>query len=123
MQNIKEEIRKIIEKAVEGNLPAQAVVPDFSIEISANKEYGDYSSNVALILAKKINKNPKDVASLIKEKIKSDIFKKIEVVNGFINFFIADKIFVDNLKKINKNCGKGSELKNEKIIFFPKSKR
>ncbi|MBI2054144.1 MAG: arginine--tRNA ligase, partial [Candidatus Staskawiczbacteria bacterium] len=36
---------------------------------------------------------------------------------GFINFFISDKIFIDNLKNIKKDYGKGKELLNKKIIL------
>jgi len=111
---MKEEIKKIIEKASKG-LTKETL--DFSIEIPNEKIYGDYSTNIALILSKKINKNSVETANLIKENIKSNLFKKIEVAGpGFINFFIADKIFIDNLKQIDKSYGKG-ESKNKKIII------
>jgi len=100
---IKEEIKKIIEKTT------GVSVDKFSVEIPVNKDFGDYSTNVAMVL----KKNPNEIA----EKISSDIFKKIEVKNGFINFFIADKYFIDNLKKVNKDYGKGNELKNKKIVI------
>jgi arginyl-tRNA synthetase len=119
---MKEEIKKIIsalggpasgwEKAIQDNSVG------FSVEISGDKSHGDYSTNVALVLAKKIGKNPRDVAEEIKNKIKSNLFSKIEVGgHGFINFFIADKFFIDNLKNINKDYGKGVELRNKKIII------
>lgn len=109
---MKEEIKEIIKKAIGG----QAV--DFSVEVPADKKHGDYSTNVALILAKKSGKNPMEIANLIKEKVKLDLFSKIEVAGpGFINFFIQDKIFIENLKKIDKNFGKGDELKNKKVII------
>ena len=44
---IREEIKKIIEKAVGDN------APNFSIEVPDDKNHGDYSTNVALILSKK----------------------------------------------------------------------
>ncbi|MCX6721488.1 MAG: arginine--tRNA ligase, partial [Candidatus Staskawiczbacteria bacterium] len=100
---MKDEIKKIIKKAVGQN------ALDFSVEIPGDKNHGDYSTNVAMVL----KKNPVEIA----EKIKSDLFKKVEVKNGFINFFVADKFFIDNLKKIDKNYGKGEELKNKKIII------
>ena len=53
---MKEEIKKIIEKAIK-DLAKDA--PDFSIEISDDKNHGDYSTNVALVLAKKIRKKSK----------------------------------------------------------------
>jgi len=108
---MKSEIREIILKAIKGE------ISDFSVEVPSNKDNGDYSTNVALVLGKRENKNPKEVAESIKEKIKSDIFEKIEVVNGFVNFFISDKVFIDNLKKIDKNFGRQEELKNKKVII------
>ena len=100
---IKEKIKKIIEKVI-------GVSADkFSVEVSPNENFGDYSTNVAMVL----KKNPTEIV----EKIKPDLFKKVEVKNGFINFFIADKYFIDNLKSIDKNYGKGAELKNKKVII------
>ena len=69
-------------------------------------------------MSKKLGKNPREIAEVIKKKIKSDLFSKIEIAGpGFINFFISDKVFIDNLKKIDGNYGKGKELKNKKVII------
>ena len=100
---MKEQIKKIIEEA------AGISGDKFSVEVSSNKNFGDYSTNVAMVL----KKNPNEIA----EKIKSDLFKKIEVKNGFINFFVADKFFIDNLKNVDKNYGKGKELQGKKVIL------
>ena len=112
---IKEEIKQIIQKAIAGFTKE---APDFSIEASADKQHGDYSSNIALVLAKRLGKNPKEAAESIKNKINSDNFEKIEIAGpGFINFFIKDKFFIDEIKKINKNFGKSGELKKQRIIL------
>jgi len=113
---IREEIRNLIKKAITG---FKEEIKDFSIETPAEKSHGDYSTNVALVLAKKINKNPIETANLIKEKIsQNNLFSKVEVAGpGFINFFISDKVFINNLKSIDKNYGKGTELKNKKVII------
>ncbi|MDP3882753.1 MAG: arginine--tRNA ligase [Candidatus Staskawiczbacteria bacterium] len=120
---MKDKIQKIIsalggpasgwEKTLKDN------VCDFSVEVPVDKNHGDYSTNVALILAKKIGKNPVETANLIKEKIGSNkLFSKIEIAGpGFINFFVKDKFFIDNLKKVDKNYGKGWELKSQKVIL------
>jgi len=108
---MKQEIKKIIQDAV-------GEVSDFSIEIPDNKTHGDYSTNVALVLSKKLGKSPRDVAEELRGKIKSNLFSKVEVAGpGFINFFIADKFFIDNLKKVNEDFGRGTGLKNKKIII------
>ena len=110
---MKQKIKKIIEKAVGAN------APEFSVEIPTEKSHGDYSTNVALILAKKVGKNPRDVAEEIKSKIsKNKIFEKVEVAGpGFINFYIAKDYFINNLKDVNKNYGKNGDLKNKKLII------
>lgn len=113
---MKEEIKKIIEKAVKifGEMPE-----GFSIEIPDDKSHGDYSTNAALVLSKRLAKKPFEIANLIKEKIgENKLFKKVEVAGpGFINIFIADKVFIDGLKKVDKNFGKGKALKGQKIII------
>jgi arginyl-tRNA synthetase len=78
---MKEKVEQILTKIL-----GEKVVVEQSPE-----EHGDYSSNIAFLLAKKERKNPVEVASEIKEKIKSPLFSKIEVKNGFLNFFISDE--------------------------------
>ncbi len=112
---MKNKIKEIIESAVR----ELGQISDFSIEIPDDRNHGDYSTNVALILAKKINKNPIETANLIKDKIGSNnLFKEVKVAGpGFVNFFVADKIFIDNLENINKNYGRGKLLKDRKIVI------
>ena len=125
---MKEEIQKIIEKVLrqaQGRTIKDKPC-DFSIEIPDDKSHGDYSTNVALVLAKKLGKSPRETAELIKQKLElfsaqggpASGWKKVEVAGpGFINFFISDKVFINNLKKINNNFGKGRGLINKKIII------
>ena len=62
---------------------------DISIEIPKNKENGDYSTNIALKLAKSLGKNPMELAKEITEDINSDIINQISIASpGFINFFV-----------------------------------
>jgi len=80
---MKAQIKKIIKDLVGDE------IPDFSVEVSDNPTHGDYSTNVALLLAKKIKKNPVETANYLKSLIISDLFIKIEVAGpGFINFFV-----------------------------------
>ena len=59
------------------------------IEIPTNKEMGDYSLP-CFKLAKEMKKAPQIIANDIKEKlnISENIVTKIEVVNGYLNFYI-----------------------------------
>ena len=52
--------------------------------------FGDLSSNGALILAKELNANPRDVAQAIVSSLHHDYISKMDVAGpGFINFFLA----------------------------------
>ena len=63
-------------------------IEDF-IEIPSNKEMGDYSLP-CFKLAKTLKKAPQMIANELKEKITLDenIISKVEVVNGYLNFYI-----------------------------------
>lgn len=76
------------------------------IEVPVNSSFGDYSTNLAMVIAKKENKNPKEVAEALVKKMKaskelSSIFTKIEVATpGFINFYLAEKFLTEKLDEI-----------------------
>ncbi len=123
---IKEEIKKIIENVINGldlkthdrvNL-GQVVL----VEVPKEKTHGDYSTNVALSLAKKLGKNPMEVAREIAKELSSKALKNIgietveAVAPGFINFYLSKEFFVGELKKIDKSFGKNAMLKNKKVI-------
>ncbi len=83
MIDFKNEIAKELKKvtSIEG-------IEDF-IEIPSNKEMGDYSLP-CFKLAKTLKKAPQMIANELKEKITLDenIISKVEVVNGYLNFYI-----------------------------------
>jgi len=72
------------------------------IEIPREEGFGDYSTNLAFILAPKLKKSPPKVAEIIAEAIEgSDIIEKVEIAGkGFINFFIREGVLREALKAI-----------------------
>lgn len=60
---------------------------------SKSKNFGDFNTNLAIIIAKKNNKDPLIIANEIKEYLlKFSLFKDITITKpGFINFFINEK--------------------------------
>lgn len=77
----------------------------FSVEEPENESYGDYSSNIALIAAKILKKNPFDLAQEIVKKLevssqKLEVVDKVEAVKpGFINFYLSNKYLINALSK------------------------
>lgn len=82
---------------------------------------GDFSTNVALLLAKEVGKSPMEVAEKLKDKIapKDVGLEKVEVAPpGFLNLYLSEKSLQKVVAEINE---KGSqfgnlEKKNEKIM-------
>ncbi len=60
------------------------------LERPKSAEHGDFSSNLAMVLAKSLRKNPRELAtSLINALPQSDYIAKTEIAGaGFINFFL-----------------------------------
>jgi len=117
---IQEKLKIIIKKAVKA---LDIEVPDFALEYPTEAAHGDFATNVALILGKKVGKNPREIAEKIKneiEKSKPDFVSKIEVAGpGFINFYLSREFFTDIVKEILKlgnTFGQNKNLKGKKIL-------
>ena len=89
-----------------------------------NKEDGDYASNIALKLAKKVNQNPIELSTKIQSCISNKAIKeitKIEVAGpGFINFFIstASKVLIlQEIMQKKDNYGKNELGCNKNILL------
>lgn len=99
----------------------------FSIEIPNNKKFGDLSTNVAMILSKKINLKPNIIAEKItNELLENNFIEKLDVVGpGFINIFFKDFFWQDQLKELISNIEKykynSKKKKNLFRICFSKS--
>ena len=92
------------------------------IEVPTNSEMGDYSLP-CFKLAKEMKKAPQTIAIEIKEKLKisENFFSKIEVVNGYLNFFVNNtKIAETVLNEINEKKEKygSSTIGNGKNIVI-----
>ena len=106
------ELKNIIEQAVKkavsnGTLP-EAEMPQFNIEKPANKDNGDYSTNVAMAGARAFKKAPRMIAEAIVSCIDLDgtAFERVEIAGpGFMNFFLSQQFYSNVLKDVF-SCGK-----------------
>ena len=76
------------------------------IEVPSNKEMGDYSLP-CFKLAKEMKKAPQVIANEIKEKLDIDnkIVRNVEVVNGYLNFYIAPNAIYKTVFEEMENAG------------------
>ena len=89
---------------------AQSIHPEIlanSIQLDRPKsiEHGDFSANLAMMLAKTLKKNPRELAALIIEKLPSSPFiEKVEIAGaGFINFYFNERARTFIIHEILKN--------------------
>lgn len=90
------------------------------IEIPPNSEMGDFAFP-CFKLAKELRKAPPLIANEIKEKIETDsIIERVEVVGGYLNFFINKVDFSKQIiKKVfdEKEMYGSSKIGNEKTVI------
>ena len=72
---------------------------DIKISDNKNKDFGQYTTNIAMVIAKNNKQNPKQLAQLIVDNIeKGNLLQKVNIAGvGFINFFLKLSVFYDNI--------------------------
>ncbi len=112
----------------------------FVLEHPTDLSHGDYATNVALVVAKKLGKSPREVAELIVEKLREIsgqyptptlpyIGEGVSVAGpGFINIKLAPEFFVqalseilaekDNFRNLDTNKGKNILVEHSSPNLF-----
>lgn len=98
-----------------------------SIELPKNEAFGDFSTNIAMVLAKKLGKAPIEIAKDFCKKLEQDeSFKKVEVKGpGFINWWIPRLVLFDHFPSILEkdfgkvNIGNGTRMNIEYVSANP----
>lgn len=113
------QIREEISKIVGDNVA-------FGVERPENNEHGDYSSNVALVLAKKLGKSPREIAEdlktqIVRSSVLDKLAEKVDIADpGFLNFWISKNAIMESLDRAVKdgeNFGKSELLAGTKVII------
>lgn len=85
-----------------GEVPAEPI-PDFKIEIPADKSHGDFATNLAMICAKPFHMAPRMIAEKLCGTVvlEGTYFERVEIAGpGFINFFLGRRWFSDVLRTV-----------------------
>jgi len=80
---------------------------EIHLERAKQLEHGHFATNVAMMIAGKVKKNPREVAEAILKALDQKLFVRSEVAGpGFINLWIEQnfysKILVETLKSVDK---------------------
>jgi arginyl-tRNA synthetase len=125
--NLKEEIKQAVIKA---GLAAEEQVPDVILETPKEKAHGDYSTNMAMQLARVAKKAPRMIAEQLIENFDSSkaSIEKIEIAGpGFINFYMNNSYLTNLIPAVldagaqygETNTGKGQKVQIEFVSANP----
>jgi arginyl-tRNA synthetase len=101
-QSIKDLLAVALDRpATAGGLPASGLT-EVQVERTRDPSHGDFSSNVAMILAKQTRAKPRDLAARIVELLPaSTLIERVEIAGpGFINFFLSQSAYRELVPKI-----------------------
>jgi arginyl-tRNA synthetase len=113
---MKDQLQNLLIKCI-GDLIDQGVISEMPSKIrldhTKDKSHGDYATNVALMLAKQANVNPKELAqTIIKQLGVAEFIEKTEIAGpGFINFFLSSESSSSVINEII-DSGKGYGVSN-----------
>ena len=121
MSEITTILKDTIKKALLEVYKLDYSVENIIIETPKEKTHGDFSSNIAMKLARELHNSPINIAKGLLENLKSNnLFNNVEIAGpGFINFFIKEESFTTFIKDIilkGDEYGKSNFGNNEKIM-------
>ena len=102
----------------------------YSVEVPKREGQGDYSTNMAMVMAGMEKKNPRAIAGVLVELLgeQSGIIDKVEIAGpGFVNIFLKQKVWQDILGPVlaagdsygTSTCGAGKNVMVEFVSANP----
>ncbi|KKS66461.1 MAG: Arginine-tRNA ligase [candidate division WWE3 bacterium GW2011_GWB1_42_6] len=98
---------------------------EFAVEHPADEKMGDFSTNAAMVLAKELGRNPRELAVDLVGKLEGnkklrELVEKIEPAGpGFINFWVKDEVLIkkiDEALAAKEKLGDSDFMKGKKVL-------
>lgn len=121
-QQLREAVNAALRQAVgAGELP-DAPLPEFVLEVPADRAHGDWACNAAMAGAKAFHAAPRKIAEAIVGKLEltGTYFKSCEIAGpGFLNFTYDEKFYGEVLRDIHRlgdDYGKSSAGADKRVL-------
>jgi len=118
---LKQHLHNLFTKALKQLEISQDVT--MHLERTRDTSHGDFACNIAMVLAKKLRKNPRDLATSIVEHLPTndEFIAKVEIAGpGFINIFLTKQAYysnIDDILRLKTEYGKSQLGQNQSIII------
>lgn len=120
---LKDMLSGAVAKAVKGGaLPSVDEPSKFTVEVPADNKNGDFSTNIAMVNAKKFKMAPQQIAKVICDNLSLDgtFFERVEIAGpGFINFFLAKEFYaaiIGDILALGENYGRSDFGQGKKVM-------
>lgn len=101
MKSIDIELKQAIKEAVKKAFDIELEENNIVIETPKVKDYGDFSTNVAMQLTRQLRQNPRMIAEKIVANIESENVEKMDIAGpGFINFILSKGRFTKVIEEV-----------------------
>ncbi|MCS7149620.1 MAG: arginine--tRNA ligase [Caldimicrobium sp.] len=102
---IRRRIREIIDRSIQKSYTEIDKI-NFEVEKPKREDFGDLSTNVALVLQGVLKENPRKIAEDLSNQLKEEraLFERVEIAGpGFINFWLRNSLLFETLKEALKD--------------------
>lgn len=96
-------VRAAMEAAMADGALSRAELPEFAIEVPADRAHGDWACNAAMVGARAFHTAPRKIAEAVASHIdlSKTYFERVEIAGpGFLNFFLRRGFYGDVLKDV-----------------------
>ncbi len=130
---IEKQLREAIRALQETGILPAFDVPGIRVERPKDDQFGEYTTNVALMISKQAGKSPREIAEKIREQLtenseQNTLFEKVEVAGpGHLNFYLSQEALTNVVREVlekggsfgDSNIGVGEKVNNEFISANP----
>ncbi len=121
-KRLKERLDLCFRDGVDKGLWAAEAAGSYTVEEPRQASHGDYATNMAMIIAGREKKNPREVAGLLVEMVAEDdeLIESVEIAGpGFVNFVVRPHVWQSVLPEVcsqDLNFGLSDEGKGRKVL-------
>lgn len=128
-QDIRETVLSAAGRCVADGMFEPVPLPDFKIEVPADRDHGDFAVNAAMVWAKALHKAPRAIAEqLVNNMAPGGYISRVEIAGpGFMNLYLSDRFYSDIVLDVlargdaygRSNHGKGKTVLVEFVSANP----
>lgn len=114
--NIKEELKQLVYNSLDGIISKEDII----IENPKDRKMGDYALP-CFTYAKVLHQSPMIIAETLKNSLNTELFEKVEVINGYVNLFLNKKSLtnkiINDINTLKENYGSNNLGEDKTIVI------